>query len=335
MKNISAIIYILLITLNANARKTYGVVEFSANYMREQPSYTAELGNQSLMGTVVEILDEKGYWLKIKSPEPYTAWVNEKGVVKMSEEEINNYIKEPKYICVSPYSKIYSSPSLKAEIISDLVMGNILRQWRSSFGLEGSNFFVPIKKRGFVGVVTPSGKKGYVIAKDVQTLRMWADKSHSSPENLIETAKLFIGVPYMWGGASIKGVDCSGLTRMVWFMNGVLIPRDAGPQSCCGDEVRIFKADGSLDLQALRPGDLVFFGEKAEGGQAERVSHVGIYINDGIFIHSSQVVRINSLRQSDKNYYAKTPIKARRYIGAESRDGLIKMAESPLYFPQN
>ena len=75
MKNISAIIYILLITLNANARKTYGVVEFSANYMRKQPSYTAELGNQSLMGTVVEILDEKGYWLKIKSPEPYTAWV--------------------------------------------------------------------------------------------------------------------------------------------------------------------------------------------------------------------------------------------------------------------
>lgn len=336
MKNIPAIIVIFLIALNTNARKVYGVVDFSANYMREQPSYTAELGNQNLMGTVVEIIGQDKYWLKIKSPEPYTAWVNEMGVARMTEEEIEDYIKAPKYICVSPYSKIYSSPSFKSEIVSDLVMGNILilRQWRESSpsGAEAPKFIFPIKKRGFAGVVTPSGKKGYVPVKDVKELRAWAYESEATSENLLAVAKLFLGVPYMWGGTSIKGVDCSGLTRMVWFMNGVLIPRDADPQSRCGDEVGILKADGSLDLQALRPGDLIFFGEKAEEGKAEKVSHVGLYIKDGLFIHSSQVVRINSLRPSDKNYYPKTPIKARRYIGAEGRDGLVKILESPFYF---
>ena len=69
--------------LSQETNHKWAVVEFSANFMREAPDYTAELGDQALMGTVVEILDKSGYWVKIKRPEPYTAWVNEMGLVPM------------------------------------------------------------------------------------------------------------------------------------------------------------------------------------------------------------------------------------------------------------
>ena len=77
------------------APKKWAVVEFSANFMREAPDYAAELGDQALMGTVVEVLDKSSYWVKIKSPEPYTAWANEMGLVPMSEEELQDYLEAP------------------------------------------------------------------------------------------------------------------------------------------------------------------------------------------------------------------------------------------------
>ena len=66
----------------AQGERHWAVTEFSANFMREKPDYAAELGDQALMGTIVELLDTSAYWVKIKSPEPYSAWVNEMGLVQ-------------------------------------------------------------------------------------------------------------------------------------------------------------------------------------------------------------------------------------------------------------
>ena len=92
------------------AKEKWAVVEFSANFMREAPDYAAELGDQALMGTVVEVLDKTGYWVKIKSPEPYTAWVNESGLVPMGEKELGSYLAAPKYICTASVTNIYEEP---------------------------------------------------------------------------------------------------------------------------------------------------------------------------------------------------------------------------------
>lgn len=130
LKSLSATAVLLAVSLSSFAQggqKNWAVVEFSANLMREAPDYAAELGDQALMGTVVEVLDKSGYWVKVKSPEPYTAWVNEMGLVPMDEKELQDYIEAPKYICTASFSYIYEEPSPDSRIVSDLVLGDIVR----------------------------------------------------------------------------------------------------------------------------------------------------------------------------------------------------------------
>lgn len=326
------------------APKKWAVVEFSANFMREAPDYAAELGDQALMGTVVEVLDKSSYWVKIKSPEPYTAWANEMGLVPMSEEELQDYLEAPKYICTAAFSHIYEEPSMDSRIVSDFVLGDIVRIMYSVRTHAGERYKgyeegQAVLKKKFVGVVLPSGKTGYVPAKDVAVFYKWAKdrKDRTTAGNdfrqdLLTTGYRFLGVPYMWGGTSIKNVDCSGFTRSVYFANGVLLPRNASQQARIGEDVGIFKDNGDVDWSGLLPGDLLFWGKAATDTTRERITHVGMYIGDGKFIHSAQVVRVNSLDSSAADFYNRKPVRARRIVGHIDADGsgIISTLRSPL-----
>ena len=81
--------------------------------MREEPDFAAELGDQALMGTVVEILEKSGDWVKVKSPDPYTAWVESRGLVMMDDQGISDYLEAPKYICTAGVSHIYEGTLLQ------------------------------------------------------------------------------------------------------------------------------------------------------------------------------------------------------------------------------
>ena len=87
----------LFITAAHGQQKRWAVVNLSGIYMRIAPDYESALETQELMGTVVEIVGEKGYWREIVSPQPYQAWCTEKGIVEMSEQEIKEYLKENEY----------------------------------------------------------------------------------------------------------------------------------------------------------------------------------------------------------------------------------------------
>jgi hypothetical protein len=117
---------------------------------------------------------------------------------------------------------------------------------------------------------------------------------------LVATARRFIGVPYRWGGTDHEdGFDCSGLTMVCYRLNGLNLPRNSRSQ---------FEAGRRVGKERLAPGDLVFFATK--GGK--RVTHVGMYIGDGRFIHAprtGQTVRIESLSQ---------PFFARTYVGSRT-----------------
>lgn len=314
----AAILALPLSGQEEDARR-WAVVEFSTNFMREEPDYAAENGDQTLMGTVVEIIGERGYWRHIVSPEPYSAWVNEMGLVEMSQEEVNDYIDCLKYICTADFTHIYAEPSTESERISDFVMGGLVR---SLFNGKGK----PMKSGKFLACMLPSGKCGWVLKSDVEDFDSWVAGREMTSEAIINTAFNFLGVPYMWGGTSIKHVDCSGLVRSVFYMNGILLPRNASQQARAGVPV---------SMDELEPGDLLFFGTPADGTEQERISHVGIYMGDGVYIHASQVVRISTLDPDSDDYGGRQPLRARRILGhVDDGHEAISLAGSPYYFSQ-
>ena len=288
-------------------QKKWAVVDLSSIYMRIAPDYESALETQELMGTVVEIIAEKGYWREIVSPQPYQAWCTEKGIVEMSEQEIEAYKSAPKCIFTELYGHVYESPSDKAATLCDLVGGDVLR----IAGQDGKKGRSP--KGKWTQIMLPSGKVGWVKSSQLKvhdSFRSIAKGEGNSEsisdglmEKIIAQAFMLKGVPYLWGGMTPKGVDCSGLVRWSFIMNGVLLPRNASQMVYCGDEVVLTGEDGLLCIDNLQRGDLVFFGTPATSEKPRRVTHVGIYIGEGRIIHSSHMVRVNSLNPSESDYY--------------------------------
>ena len=282
-------------------QKRWAVVELSSIYMRIAPDYESALETQELMGTVVEIVGEKGYWREIVSPQPYKAWCTEKGIVEMSEQEIEAYKAAPKCIFTDLYGHVFESPSDKAATLCDLVGGDVLRI-AGQAGNDGKKGRSP--KGKWTQIMLPSGKAGWVKSSQLKahdsfmSIAKGEGNSESISdvlmEKIIAQALTLKGVPYLWGGMTPKGVDCSGLVRWSFLMNGVLLPRNASQMVHCGDEV---------SLDSLQRGDLVFFGTPATSEKPRRVTHVGIYIGDGRIIHASHLVRVNSLNPSEPDYY--------------------------------
>ena len=295
MKKFMMILLSLMTVVSAAGEsRRWAVVEFSSIYMRLMPDYEAPLETQELMGTLVEVVGEKSYWREIVSPQPYKAWCTDKGIVEMSEDELKAYQDAPKCMFTGLYGHIYERPSMKAATICDLVGGDIMR-------IASGN---RIRRSGWTEVMLPSGKTGWTLSRNLKPHNTFTSIakgegdagsiSEEQMEEIIATAMKLKGVPYFWGGMTPKGVDCSGLVRWSYLMNGILLPRNASQMVHCGDPV---------SLDALQRGDLVFFGTPAEDGKPQRVTHVGIYIGNNHIIHSSHLVRVNSLIPSESDYY--------------------------------
>lgn len=346
MKRHFLISFLLLLSVISSAQTRMAVTALSENMMRAKPDYESALETQSLMGTIVEIVAEEGYWRQVKTPEPYTAWCTDLGLVEMTAEEINAYKAAPKYICTAMHSGVYARPSSGSRRLSDLSMGDLVRvvylpAKKNPDKAEGK----VSKKKKWSEVRLPDGRKGWTPTADLAPFAQWASKQKLTAETVVETAKRFEGTPYLWGGASSKGLDCSGLVRLTFFMNGQLLPRNASQQVLNGREI-IMECDHSITPDSdklyqemlkrtanMQPGDLVFFGTPETFWAHEKITHVGIYIGDGRIIHASHKVRINSLIPGQKDYYENSHklLKARRYIGWQGA-GMLPVIQSPAYF---
>ena len=318
--------------------KRWAVVELSTIYMRLQPDYEAALETQELMGTVVEIVGEKSYWREIVSPQPYKAWATSKGLVEMSTKEIEEYKAAPKVMFNDLYGHVYTQPAADSQTICDLVGGDILRIVPQDVKRTKGQKTREALKGKWTQIMLPSGKTGYIPTSQLTPHKGFISIakgegnsesiSEQTTEAIITQAHKLLGVPYLWGGMSSKGVDCSGLVRISHIMNGILLPRNASQQIHCGDRIPMninrsfwedrsdaeaFKAEMTGRIAELKRGDLVFFGTPAsQEGQKDRVTHVGIYLGDGKIIHSSHLVRINSLIPGEADYYEN----AHRLLGA-------------------
>ena len=302
--------------------EVYGVSTQSVINFRTSGKYSAESATQVMMGTPLRILQKKDGWTRAITPEGYISWVTSGSIEYMNEEEFNKYMAAPKVIVTTKYTTIYEDMSDSSQMVSDAVWGNIL--------LDLGDAGIYWRK-----VAIADGRVGFIPQRDVQNFNKWLDSRNPTAENIIATAKQFIGVPYMWGGTSIKAVDCSGFCKSVYFLNGIILARDASQQCLTGDDVDITKYvnDSTYTVEALsdlKKGDLIFFGTKATPEKKERITHVGIYIENGIFIHSATKVRINSLIPTDENYYSGSTrlVRAQRILGnQDAGKGIVSVSK--------
>ncbi len=262
--------------------KKRALVTISVANIRSQPKHSAELATQALMGTPLNVLKENGGWYLVQTPDGYLSWVDRAGIHLITEQEMQLWYQEPKVVFTSLTGHVWDSKAQK-EMVSDLVAGNILTVIEEA----GDQLKVSI----------PDGRQGWIPSDDVQDWESWIASRSTAPEKLISTAKQMMGTPYLWGGTSIKGVDCSGFTKTIYYLNGQIIPRDASQQIHEGELV-----DSDQDWEKLQVGDLLFFGEKATEEKKERVVHVGMWIGNGEFIHSRGLVRISSFDPSSPHY---------------------------------
>lgn len=284
----------------ALGNRRFGIITVSVANMRSKPAQSAELATQVLMGMVVRLLKEENGWYYVQSHDRYLAWLEDDAMHITDEAGVNAWADAQKVIVTDHYGAVREKPDERSLRISDLVIGCLLRK-KSARG-------------SWVEVELPDGVRGYVERKAVVEYDVWKASRRLTPDNVEKVAKEFLGVPYLWGGTSVKGMDCSGFTKMVFRLNGLELQRDANQQATMGEEIRV-----GDNFEGLQKGDLLFFGRKATADRPERITHVGIYLSNKEFIHSpgGARVRINSFDPAAPNFaegLLKSFVRARRII---------------------
>lgn len=306
----------LIVLPDESAEEKWGLVKVSVCNIMDRPSFSGEQVTQALMGTPVRILKTSGGWMLIQTPDHYIGWVNDSSLSGKDDSEINSWKDAERIIYTTRNGDIQTADG-KTGIISDIVAGAILE--------------LSEKNQDSYIVTLPDGRRGTIGRRDAADFVQWCASVTPDPAEMIRFAKRMTGYPYMWGGTSTKAVDCSGFVKTIYFMSGIILARDASQQFLYGEPLDI-----SVSLDPLEPGDLVFFGRMREDG-SKRITHVGMYTGDTEVIHSSGMVRINSLdpeRNNFSSYLKQTMMGARRVIGFSGQPGIQLISEHPWYFKQ-
>ncbi|MEX0273140.1 MAG: NlpC/P60 family protein [Flavobacteriaceae bacterium] len=291
-----------------------GLVNISVANLRSHPKHSAELATQATLGTPLRILKHQGDWYWVQTPDGYLAWVDHGGIIPVLGQEMDAWLQAPKIIFTTTYGHAFANETGGGSIVSDLVAGAILRLVNET----DAHYQV-----GF-----PDGRMAFVKKEEGQPFNQWLDSLPYSREHLVNTAKTLVGAPYLWGGTSTKGVDCSGFTKTIYFMNGMIIPRDASQQVHTGISI-----DSIRNFENLQQGDLLFFGRKATDSTNEKVVHVGMWIGNDEFIHSSGRVKIGSVNPDAENY---DPYNLDRYLRTkrllgQPNTGYINLQEESVF----
>lgn len=294
--------------------KSEGVIKISVANMRSRPAHSSELVTQATLGTPVKVYKKDDNWYYVQTPDGYLAWVDSGGVTPISEKDFQKWRSNEKIIFLEPFGFSYSKPNKDSEVVTDLVAGSILE-------LTG-------EKNGYYEVQYPNKKKAFVEKSAARSYKEWVNSLDPSGEKLTETAKKLMGVPYLWGGTSPKGMDCSGYTKTIFFLNGMVLPRDASQQIAAGEDV-----DSTRNFENLQPGDLLYFGRKATDTTSEKIIHVGMWIGDKKFIHSMGEVHISTMDTSAADfdeYNYNRYLRTKRVLGKNDKR-IIQIADSDLF----
>lgn len=243
----------------------------SLAHLRREPAHAAELVTQLLVGEEAIVLRDQDGWLQVQAGGGYVGWAHVASVVRDEPGDRDAFVRrvvagEPPaggWIVVARAPVARAGPDPDAAIVADLVEGGRIEAEPAD---------------GALRVRLPDGLEGWLPA-GAAVPAAELDRIHPADgPAIVAHATRYVGLPYLWGGASEKGFDCSGLVQRVYGLHGVRLPRDADQQAGIGDPVDVAPGWG-----AATDGDLAFFAEPP----GDRVTHVGVLAVGGRMIHAS------------------------------------------------
>jgi cell wall-associated NlpC family hydrolase len=256
--------------------RAWGIATLSLINLREKPGNASEMGTQSFMGNVLRLWKTQTNWFLVQTADHYLGWTEGGAFMACTRKEAEAWQSAPLLIVTALEERILQEPSADAAQVSDVVQCDLVKR----VGVEGEWFKVAL----------PDGRAGYLPKSAAAEYARWQASRRPTPENVERTARSFMGRPYFWGCNSVRGLDCSGFTKLVFYLNGIELNRNASEQCRQGTEVAL--DDG---LKNLKKGDLLFFGRPEGRTGREKITHVGIYLQDKLFIQSSVSVHVSSL----------------------------------------
>lgn len=271
---------LVLLTAPAFAKNNIHVVVVPVANMYSKPTEKSDVVSQAIYGSNVRLLEARGEWSRIQTPDRYRGWTPSRYLrIVLTGDGYATAV--PTVQIQSIFANVYAEPNVtKHKPVITVPFETKLEIAQDSAERSGkSQKQVP---EGWLRVHLPGLTTAWIQTGDVIS----DPKQLSIPES-IELAKHFLGIPYLWGGTSSFGFDCSGYTQMLVRARGITMPRDADQQAAWNGVTPVKRED-------LQPGDLLFFGSSAKD-----ITHTGMFIGDGQFIHDTTnghpVVQISKL----------------------------------------
>ena len=226
------------------------------------------LSPRPIYGELLEPVKEQGDWTLCRMSDRYLGWVRNWHLAPMSRADHDRYRSAADHRVAANHALVFAGPTEEALPVTDLVIGTCLK-------------IDTCKQKGWSAAELPDGKAGFIRSASVEVTPAPGppDRDH-----LAATGMRFLGIPYVWGGTTPKGFDCSGLIQCIFRLNGIELPRDSDLQATVG---RMLPAQRP---EALQTGDLLFFGRAAD-----RITHVAMMLSDGLFLHAHGQVRVGSV----------------------------------------
>lgn len=238
------------------------------------PRFDSEMADEGLYGMVVKILEEKeDNWYYVETHYNYYGYVHGSNMI-IDDERAKVWNERANKIVFHSTADVLSEASFKGYVKIMLTRG-------ASVIVTGN------EKDNWTEVELADGTTGWIRSAFLRDKKTTWDRNNEEQirKDLVDTAMLYLGTQYRWGGKSPLGIDCSGLCSISYLLNGIIIYRDAQLKE---EYMR------RITFEEIKPGDLLFF-----------PGHVAMYIGNGKFIHSSSSVngvRINSLNPEDEDY---------------------------------
>lgn len=234
-----------------------------------KPEFNSERGSQLMFGSVIRIGQSKNNYYKITEPDGYNGWADKRFIKLINKKDYDKIIKSTKKVIISKQAKIYNA-SLRTSV--------------SPYYLYyGTKVIARSQSNGYSEIILPDTEAVYIKSNNIGSVSK--KNSMIKSEQIISEAKKFLGTPYLWGGVTTAGFDCSGLVQTILSRYGISFPRDTKDQ---------IKVGSKISRENIKSGDLLFFKR-----------HIGFAIGGDKIIHSSaggNGVRINSLNTGQPDY---------------------------------